>query len=350
MTQSIRNSILMIEENSKKYIDQHIEVNRLFSLVDSQLEHYYNFQNKHVGKVRDIFILNDYVIIVTTDRQSAFNRIITSIPFKGQVLNMTSKWWFDATKHLVPNHFISCPHPNVTIAKKCKIFPIEFIMRGYLTGSTDTSIWTHYKNGERIYCGHTLPDGLIKNCKLESNLLTPTTKDDHDVPISKDEIISKGIMSEKDFQICSQYAHKLFEFGVEESAKKGLILVDTKYEFGKDKFGNILLVDEIQTPDSTRFWIKNSYQDRFSKNLEPENIDKDFFRKWFLNICDPYNDAIIPHPPSEIINELSRKYIILYEIITGNNFNFSISSNSDSIKSAVKDFLHKNNINPLQIV
>lgn len=316
--------LIGIENRTRRYVSEYMNGDSIKTLVKSNLnKNVLNYESMNTGKVRDVYELGDYVIIVTTDRQSAFDRILASVPFKGQVLNMISKWWFNSTNHIVPNHVIACPHPNVTIAKRCSIFPIEFIMRGYVTGTTSTSIWTHYKNGARIYCGHELPEGLTKNMKLTSNLLTPTTKDGHDIPISLDEVILSGHMSAEDAQICSNYAHSLFEFSVVEAAKRGLILVDTKYEFGKDKDGNIILVDELQTPDSSRYWIKDSYEERISNGKEPVCFDKEFLRKWYVERCDPYRDAVVPNAPPDLVYELSRRYLMLYEIITGEIFGFT---------------------------
>lgn len=279
--------------------------------------------NKKVGKVRDSYETEDKMILITTDRQSAFDRILASIPFKGQVLNQTSAWWFQQTKHIVDNHVIDIPDPNVTVGKKCTVFPVEFVVRGYITGTTDTSAWMNYKNGVREFCGNTLPEGLVKNQKFETPIVTPTTKaDDHDESISAEEIVSRGLMSQEDWDYVSGKALELFKFGQETAAKNGLILVDTKYEFGKDKDGNILLIDEIHTPDSSRYWIAESYEDRMTKGEEPENIDKEFLRLWFKDNCDPYNDETLPPAPDELVTELSRRYIMLYEMITGEKFEF----------------------------
>ncbi|KAL3155955.1 hypothetical protein ABBQ32_012948 [Trebouxia sp. C0010 RCD-2024] len=211
------------------------------------------FGQQTVGKVRDTYDCGDTVVIVTTDRQSAFDRVLASVPFKGQVLNQTSAWWMQHTEHITPNALLSIPDPNVAIMKKCKVLPIEFVVRGFMTGSTDTSLWTHYNAGEREYCGNKFPDGMRKNDKLEQQIITPTTKAiAHDVPISAHDILGQGILSQQDWDQASNAALALFKFGQGEAAKRGLLLVDTKYEFGKDADGNILLIDEIHTPDSSR--------------------------------------------------------------------------------------------------
>ncbi len=278
---------------------------------------------KYQGKVRDTYDLGDKLILITTDRQSAFDRVLASVPFKGQVLNLTSAWWFEQTEHIIPNHVLVIPDPNVTIAKKCTVFPIEFVVRGYITGTTSTALWTQYQNGVRNYCGNFLEEGLRKNQRLEKPMLTPTTKDEkHDRPISPEEILQEGWMSQEDWDKASTAAMRLFEYGMQVAKKHGLILVDTKYEMGKDADGNIVLVDEIHTPDSSRYWLAESYETRFAKQLEPENIDKEFLRLWFADHCDPYNDKVLPEAPEELIVTLSSRYIQLYEMITGNKFNF----------------------------
>ena len=279
--------------------------------------------NKRTGKVRDQYELEDRLILVTTDRQSAFDRVLASIPFKGQVLNLTSAWWFEQTKDIIPNHVIDIPDPNATLAKKCNVFPIEFVVRGYITGSTSTSLWTVYNNGDREYCGNILPEGLVKNQKLESNMLTPTTKEEHhDRPISPNELVSEGWMTQEDWDYCSQKALELFAFGQQKAMENGIILVDTKYEMGRDVDENIVLIDEIHTPDSSRYWIAETYDERMAAGQEPQNIDKEFLRLWFVDNCDPYNDETLPDAPVELITELSSRYIYLYETITGGLFPF----------------------------
>ncbi len=285
--------------------------------------------SKQTGKVRDQYGLGDKIALITTDRQSAFDRVLASIPFKGQVLNLTSAWWFEQTKNIIPNHVVDVPDPNVTLAKKCTVFPIEFVVRGYITGSTSTSLWTVYNNGDRKYCGNILPEGLVKNQKLEANMLTPTTKEEHhDRPISPDEIVNEGWMTQEDWNYCSAKALELFAFGQKKATEHGLILVDTKYEMGRDSDGNIMLIDEIHTPDSSRYWIADTYKKRMVAGQEPQNIDKEFLRLWFVDNCDPYNDETIPEAPEELVVELSSRYIYLYETITGSLFPFPDSSKS----------------------
>jgi len=292
------------------------------------------------GKVRDRIDVDDKTIaLVTTDRQSGFDRQLALVPFKGAVLNLTSAFWFEQTKDIINNHIVAVPHPYVTIAKKCQPFPIEFVVRSYMTGSTDTSIWKNYCNGVRKYCGHDLPDGMAKNQKLEKNILTPTTKEEeHDRPISAEEIIAEKWMTQEDWDVCAAAALKVFALGQKIADEHGLILVDTKYEFGRDlETGEILLIDEVHTPDSSRYWLASSYQERIAKGMEPDNIDKEFLRLWFRERCDPYKEKILPEPPRELVLELSRRYITLFEMITWNHFDFSIDG-EDGIAAAIREF------------
>ena len=275
------------------------------------------------GKVRDIYPEEDTITFISTDRLSAFDRVLCAIPFKGQILNLTSKWWFDRTEDIIPNHFIAAPDPAITVGTKCDVFLVEFVVRGYMTGSTSTSLWTHYQNGSRNYCGNVLPEGIRKSQKLEANILTPTTKSEHDEPVSLEQIVSMGLMNEEDLAVCSKAALDLFAYGQEVARQHGLILVDTKYEFGKDKDGVIRLIDEIHTPDSSRYWLADSYQERFAKGENPENIDKEFIRLWFRDHCDPYKDEVLPQAPDDLIVELSSRYMQLYEMITGEEFPIS---------------------------
>ena len=297
---------------------------------------------KKAGKVRDQYDLGDKVALITTDRQSAFDRVLASIPFKGQVLNLTSAWWFDQTKDIIPNQVIDVPDPNVTLAKKCDVFPIEFVVRGYITGSTSTSLWTVYNNGNRTYCGNDLPEGLVKNQKLDANMLTPTTKEEHhDRPIAPDEIVSEGWMTQEDWDYCSNKALELFAFGQKKAAENDMILVDTKYEMGRDAEGAIRLIDEIHTPDSSRYWIAKTYDERMAAGQEPQNIDKEFLRLWFVDNCDPYNDETLPEAPEELVAELSSRYIYLYETITGGVFPFPDTGKpvSERINENLKELL-----------
>jgi phosphoribosylaminoimidazole-succinocarboxamide synthase len=296
--------------------------------------------NRKKGKVRDTYDLGEKLLLITTDRQSAFDRILANIPFKGQVLNQVSAFWFEQTRDIVLNHIIDVPDPNVTVAKKCRVLPIEFVVRGYLTGSTDTSSWTQYAKGVRNLCGNDLPEGMVKNQKFERPIITPTTKSDfHDESISPREILDREIMDVSTWEKCEEIAFKLFERGTAIASANGLILVDTKYELGMDASGTITLIDEIHTPDSSRYWLKDTYHDRFEKGKEPENIDKEFLRLWFKDHCDPYKDAVLPKAPKDLVVELSSRYITLYEMITGKPFEIDTTvSIKDRMKKNLKNY------------
>ena len=276
---------------------------------------------KYQGKVRDRYDLGDKFALVTTDRQSAFDRVLATIPFKGQVLNQTGAWWFEQTKDIIANHILDIPDPNVTIAEKCKPFPIEFVVRGFMTGSSSTSIWTQYKSGVREYCGISMPEGMRKNEAFSSPIITPTTKEEaHDRPISPKEITQEKWMSKEHWEFASAHALQLFKRGQDLASQNGLILVDTKYEMGLSEDGQILLIDEIHTPDSSRYWLQPSYEKRVEEGREPENVDKEFLRLWFRENCDPYKDETLPKAPDELVIELSVRYIHLYETMTGQTF------------------------------
>ena len=276
---------------------------------------------KKKGKVRDIYIQPEPLILITTDRHSSFDRIIAHVPHKGQVLNQVSAFWFQVTKDIVPNHIISIPDPNVTVAKKCKMVPVEAVMRGFLTGITDTSIWTRYSAGQRDFGGVTLPDGMKKNTKLSQPIFDPTTKEEgHDRAITPQQMIEEGLITQELFDHVKQKALALFARGQELAAERGLILVDTKYEFGLDEKDQLILIDEIHTPDSSRWWKLDTYGARVSAGEEPEYFDKEFLRLWFKEHSDPYKDEKLPEAPVELVEELSRRYIQMYEHITGKTF------------------------------
>ena len=276
---------------------------------------------KKVGKVRDIYDAGDKLILVTTDRHSSFDRIIAHIPWKGQVLNQVSAWWFEQTKDIVPNHVLAIPDPNVTVGKKMKMVPVEAVVRGYLTGVTDTAIWTRYSGGMREFGDLKLPDGLKKNTKLPQPIFDPTTKEDtHDRAISTEQMVQEGLITAELLAQVKDTAMKLFLRGQVLAAKSGLILVDTKYEFGTDMEGNLVLIDEIHTPDSSRYWQIEGYEESLINGGEPKSFDKEFLRLWFKEHCDPYKDALLPEAPTELVEELSRRYIQMYEQITGQKF------------------------------
>ena len=279
--------------------------------------------NRYKGKVRENYDLPDgRRIIIATDRISAFDRILACIPFKGAVLTQTARYWFEKTADICPNHVVSYPHPNVVIGTTLNILPVEIVVRGYLAGTTSTSILTKYKAGERQMYGVTMPDGLRDNQKLDRPLITPTSKEfdgGHDEPLSPSQILDQGLLTAEQWDTVSRYALALFARGEELSAKNGLILADTKYEFGTDKDGNIILADEIHTPDSSRFWIADSYEAAFATGRRPRSFDKDFIRAWVNERCDPYRDPI-PDIPEDLILQTSDVYLQAYKTITGTSF------------------------------
>ncbi len=276
---------------------------------------------KQQGKVRDFYILPDKRIIITTDRQSAFDRALGHIPYKGSVLNSLAAFWFEKTKNIVPNHVISVPDPNITIAKNCTGIPVEMVIRKFITGVTDTSIWGSYKNGERTIYGLKFPEGLSKNQKLPKPIITPTThaeKGGHDARLTREEIIAKNIVDKKLYAQMEETTYALFEYGSKLCAEHGLILVDTKYEFGLYN-NELTLIDEIHTPDSSRFWIADTYEKRFSSGEEPESFDKEILRLWYAD--RGYKGEGKPPVMSEdLILSMSRQYIGAYEKITGKKF------------------------------
>lgn len=295
-----------------------------------------NLGEKKVGKVRDIYIKPEHITLISTDRHSSFDRNIAFIPFKGEVLNQISLFWFEQTKDIIENHVLSTPDPNVVIAKKCKPLSIECVMRGYITGVTGTSLWTHYKDGQRDFGSFTLPEGMKKNQRLDEPVFTPTTKSDlHDRPITPDEIVNEGLLSKEMTEAVEATAKALFKRGQKIALSRELILVDTKYEFGIDEKGKLILIDEIHTPDSSRYWKAESYEERFNKGEEPEYFDKEFLRIWFKEHCDPYKDKELPKAPVELVAELSRRYIEIYEMITGKSFlhDFSMTTKERVIKN-----------------
>ncbi len=280
-----------------------------------------NLGERKVGKVRDIYTMPNKIILVSTDRHSSFDRIIAHVPFKGEVLNQISAFWFEKTKDIIQNHVLAIPDPNILVAKKCKPLPIEAIVRGYITGVTSTSLWTHYKDGKRDFGNFVLPEGLQKNQKLPEPVFTPSTKfEEHDRTLSPQEIVAEGLMTKELVEKVEKTAKELFLRGQEIALSHGLILVDTKYEFGQDEKGELILIDEIHTPDSSRYWKAGSYDERFNSGEEPEYFDKEFLRIWFKDHCDPYKDERLPEAPVELVAELSRRYIEIYETITGKLF------------------------------
>ncbi|MCH2107949.1 MAG: phosphoribosylaminoimidazolesuccinocarboxamide synthase [Polyangiaceae bacterium] len=278
---------------------------------------------KYRGKVRDCYTTAaGERVIVVTDRISAFDRILGVLPVKGQLLNHVAAWWFEKTRDLVPNHVISTPDPNVMIAKECTPLPVEMVMRAYLTGTTSTSIWMHYQAGKREFCGHRLPNGLKQHQALPEVILTPSTKaaqGDHDVSASRDEILNISGMPAADFDRAAELAAQLFAAGQRICAERGLILVDTKYEFGKTPEGEIVVIDEIHTPDSSRFWFANTYEERMAAGEPPESFDKEYLRRWLAE-SGFRGDGPIPEIPDDVRVEATLRYQRAVEQITGETF------------------------------
>lgn len=279
--------------------------------------------NHYRGKVRDNYDLADGSrIIIATDRISAFDRILAAIPFKGEVLTQTARYWFAETADICPNHVIAYPDPNVVVGKRLTILPVEIVVRGYLAGTTGTSILTLYRKGQRQMYGVTFPDGLRDNERLPEPIITPTSKafdGGHDEPLTPAQIIDQGLVTPEQWQTLTRYALALFARGQQRAAERGLILVDTKYEFGTDETGRIVLADEIHTPDSSRYWRADSYPARFAAGEKPESFDKDFVRNWVVARCNPYTDPI-PDIPADVIVATAAVYIEAYETITGRTF------------------------------
>ncbi len=291
-----------------------------FALDDATIP---ELPNHHHGKVRDSYDLDGgRRLLIATDRLSAFDRILTSVPLKGQVLTQTARFWFEATADICPNHVLDYPDPNVLLARRLTILPVEIVVRGYLAGTTGTSILTLYQQGRREMYGARFPEGLRANETLPAPIITPTTKADagaHDEPLSAGEILERGLLTPAQWEQVSDYALRLFARGQEMAARRGLILADTKYELGLDEVGRIVLADEIHTPDSSRYWLAASYGERFERGERPESFDKDFVRSWVAARCDPYKDPI-PPIPDELVLQTAEVYVRAFETITGQTF------------------------------
>lgn len=296
------------------------------TILKSQLKHTLNKTNfkigkKYEGKVRDNYTFDGKRLIITTDRISAFDRVLCTIPFKGKVLNETAAFWFEKTRDIVENHLIGVPDPNAMLVNECNPYPVEMVVRGYITGVTTTSAWYNYERGIRNFCGNKLPEGMKKNQKFERPIITPSTKAEHgahDESVSGNEVIKRGLVDEKTYTKMEKAAIKLFDFGSKLVAKNNLILVDTKYEFGELN-GELVLIDEIHTPDSSRFWIKDTYQKLFNEGKEPQKLDKEYVRAWLAD-RGFLGDGPIPKIPDEVKIEAAKRYITAYEMITGKKF------------------------------
>jgi phosphoribosylaminoimidazole-succinocarboxamide synthase len=292
------------------------------------------------GKVRDVYnINNDLLVMVVTDRISAFDVVLPKgIPYKGQVLNQIAEKFLDATTDIVPNWKVASPDPNATVGIMCEPYKVEMVIRGYLTGHA----WREYKAGKRSLCGVPLPDGMKENQKFDKPIITPTTKaeEGHDEDISREEIIAQGLVDTAEYEMLEDYTRKLFQRGTEMAADKGLILVDTKYEFGK-KDGKIYLIDEIHTPDSSRYFYADGYQERLAANEPQKQLSKEFVRQWLIaNGFQGKEGQTVPEMSEEFVNSVSDRYIELYENITGDKFEKSDTSKiKQRIEIAVTEFL-----------
>ena len=274
------------------------------------------------GKVRDCFVLDGKRVLVTTDRLSAFDRILTAVPYKGQVLNQLSAFWFARTEDLVANHVIDLPDPNVTVAYECEPFEVEVVVRGYISGVTQTALWYRYSLGERHIYGYDFPEGLVKNQALPEPIVTPTTKGRagaHDERITCAEVVDLGLLDRETWEQVQAAALAVFKRGQEIARRGGLILVDTKYEFGRLPDGRIALIDEVHTPDSSRFWVAERYEARIAAGEEPENFDKEFLRLWYAE-RGYRGDGEPPQATEELIAQVSQRYIACYERLTGQAF------------------------------
>lgn len=291
------------------------------------------------GKVRDNYTSPDgrTRVLVTTDRLSAFDRVVTTLPFKGQVLNQLAKHWFDETAHIAKNHVLSAPDPNVLVARACTPLPVEMVVRSYLTGVTSTSIYTHYARGERVFCGHELPPDMKKNERLPEPIVTPSTKAEkggHDESLSRAEVLARTGMDPARFDAAAEKALALFRFGVERAAARGLILADTKYEFGVDADGELLVIDEIHTPDSSRYWFAESYADLVRRGEEPKSLDKEFVRRALIDLGFR-GDGPIPELPRPTRIEAARRYVDALRTVTGEAFSPNVDPPLPRIRAAL---------------
>jgi phosphoribosylaminoimidazole-succinocarboxamide synthase len=257
---------------------------------------------------------------------SCFDVVVGTLPFKGQVLNQVAAFWFDKTRDVARNHLVSVPDPNVSIVRECRLLPVEFVMRAYLTGVTSTSIWTAYSRGDRVYCGHRLPEGLRKHERLPGPLLTPTTKAEHgshDEVVSREQLIARGAITEAHYDEAARLVATLFDVGSRFAESRGLILVDTKYELGLDTDGSLVVIDEIHTPDSSRYWYRDKYTVAMSQGRDPEALDKEYLRRWLAD--QGYRgEGAVPEIPIEVRCESARRYIEAYEVVTGKGFEPSV--------------------------
>ncbi len=291
------------------------------------------------GKVRESFALPDKRrLLVTTDRLSAFDRILTAVPFKGQVLNQLSAFWFEQTRDIIPNHVLDVPDPNVLLATECEPFPIEVIVRGYISGVTKTALWYRYALGERYIYGYDFPDGLQKNDALPTPIITPTTKGETDERITCAEVVEHGLLDAETWEQVQAAALAIFMRGQAIARQGGLILVDTKYEFGRAPDGRVMLIDEVHTPDSSRFWVADTYAARLAAGEEPDNFDKEFLRLWYAE-RGYRGDGEPPAATDDLIAQVSQRYIACYEKLTGTTFEPSAYPAEERVLVTLTSFL-----------
>jgi phosphoribosylaminoimidazole-succinocarboxamide synthase len=301
------------------------------------------FGRRIEGKVRDSYVRDGLRVLVTTDRVSTFDVIVGTLPFKGQVLNQLAAWWFERTRAVAPNHLVAVPDPCVSVARECRLLPIEFVMRGYLTGVSATSIWSAYARGERVYCGHRLPDGLRQHEPLPEPLLTPTTKAEkgvHDELVSRAEAIARGLISEEHYDAAERVARALYAEGTRQALARGLILVDTKYEMGLDADGRIVVIDEIHTPDSSRYWYRDAYRRALSEGRDPDALDKEYLRRWLV-LRGWRGEGPRPALPIDVRCEAARRYVEAFETITGQGFQPSTEEPTARIRRNLDDFFRR---------
>ena len=317
--------------------------NRKMNTITKTNFNFPNQTNLYKGKVRDVYTVdNDKLIMIASDRISAFDHVLPKgIPYKGQVLNQIAAKFLDATEDILPNWKESSPDPSVTIGKRCEPFKVEMVIRGYLTGHA----WREYRSGKRLLCGVSMPENMVENEKFPSPIITPTTKADvgHDEDITREEILNTNLVSEDDYLKLEEYTYALFARGTEIAKQKGLILVDTKYEFGKDSNGVITLIDEIHTPDSSRYFYLDGYEDRIKNNLPQKQLSKEFVRQWLIeNGFQGKEGQEIPEMTEEYCNQVAERYIELYELITGDKFvKEDVSNVLNRVEQNISNYLNK---------
>lgn len=316
-----------------------IDVTLLRDLCDRTLERtdLRGLGRRIEGKVRDSYVQGGRRTLVVTDRLSCFDVVVGTIPLKGQVLNRGAAFWFEKTADVAPNHLLEVPDPCVSVVRECRLLPIEFVYRAYLTGVTSTSIWTAYERGERDYCGHRLPEGLRKHERLPEPLLTPTTKAPqgaHDELTSRAEILARGLVDEETFDAAARMARDLFAAGSAWAASRGLVLVDTKYEIGRDSDGVLRVVDEIHTPDSSRYWYADTYDEALRQGRDPQALDKEYVRRWLVE--QGYRgEGTPPRLPDDVRCEAARRYIEAYERVTGSEFVPDVQPPEERIRASL---------------